>query len=173
MNGKLIKKPRQCWRGKLCIGHEIGGSVVLPDTSVRWRDYPYAQTVIPARGVQGLVLTCKHDRQNPRGLFGIGRIFRSELTERVVVVDLPEELLAGDFEAAEVVLAVRVIVCVKVHQALDLDYNLMSGLPLRGTRGYVPAYVGLGKRWLSENRGNAMWRRVGAGLEPASATRPW
>jgi hypothetical protein len=48
----------------LCIGHEIGGSVVLPDTSVRWRDYPYAQTVNPARGVQGLVLTCKHDRQN-------------------------------------------------------------------------------------------------------------
>jgi len=36
------------------------------------------------------------------------------------VVDLPEERLAGDFEAAKVVLAEPVVVFVEVREVLDL-----------------------------------------------------
>src|SRR4029077_3525517 len=33
---------------------------------------------------------------------------------------------------------------------------VMSGIPVRGTRGYVPAYTRLGKRWLSEKSREVM-----------------
>ena len=46
--------------------------------------------------------------------FGSARIFRAELGLEIVVVDLPEQLLAVELEAAEVVLAVRVVVRIEV-----------------------------------------------------------
>jgi len=73
------------------------------------------------RGGQGSVLTRKHDREDARRLLGVGRVFRPELTAQVVIVDSPEERLAGDFEATEVVLAVRVIVIVEVREVPNLE----------------------------------------------------
>jgi hypothetical protein len=80
--------------------------VVLPDTSLQWFGCPCVLNSVPARGGQGSVLARKHDGEHARCLLGVGRVFRPELTVRVVVVDLPKERLTRDLEAAEVVLAV-------------------------------------------------------------------
>src|ERR1700730_13338770 len=50
----------------------------------------------------GSVLRSEHDREDAGGLRGIGGIFGPELLIRVVVVDLPKELSAAEFKAAEV-----------------------------------------------------------------------
>ena len=71
------------------------------------------------QGKSDLVLFGKHDRKNPRGCFGISRVIGPEHHVAVVVIDLPKELLTGDFEAAEVMLAMRVIVRVEVREALS------------------------------------------------------
>ena len=44
----------------------------------------------------------------------------------VVVVDLPEELLTGDLEAAEVVLSMRIVASVEVCEALNSDQPGLS-----------------------------------------------
>jgi hypothetical protein len=58
--------------------------------------------------MRGSIFLREHDRQHAGCLLRIARVFRAEFEIRVVVVDLEKELLTGDFEIAEVVLAVRV-----------------------------------------------------------------
>jgi len=72
-------------------------------------------------------LARKHDSSHTRRLFRFARVFRTAGH----VVDLREERLAGDFEAAEVVLAKRVVVLVEVREVLELD-RVTKGLGNRG-----------------------------------------
>src|SRR5262249_5878068 len=67
------------------------------------------------------VLISKHDRENARGLLGVGRVFGPAHHVPVVVIDIPKELFASEFETAEVVLLIRVIVGVEFPKGLDLD----------------------------------------------------
>jgi hypothetical protein len=73
------------------------------------------------QGKSDLVLVGKHDRENARRLFGVGGVFGPEHHFAVVVVDLPEELLACYFEAPEVVFSMRVIIRGEVRELLYLD----------------------------------------------------
>ena len=57
-----------------------------------------------------LVVFREHDGQHPRGLLGVGRIFRAERHALVVVFNFPDERVSGEFEASEVVLPVGIIV---------------------------------------------------------------
>ena len=119
----LQEKPRQFLAGRVRHSSVIDGSVVLPDTSLQWLGCPVPHSV-PARGEQGLVLVGEHDGEHPSSLLWVSRIFRSELTTLVVVVDLPKERLARDLETAEIVLVVRIIVAVEVGKALHLQKRL-------------------------------------------------
>src|SRR5580698_9151916 len=56
------------------------------------------------------VLVGAHDREHARRLRWIGRVFRSAVHVRGVVVHFEEVPLPGEFEVAEIVLAVRIIV---------------------------------------------------------------
>jgi hypothetical protein len=57
-----------------------------------------------------LVLVGKHDGQNPRRLLRVCRIIRAIRHAPVVVIYLPKELVTGKLEAAEVVLAIRIVI---------------------------------------------------------------
>ena len=61
-------------------------------------------------GWWGLVLVGAHDGEHARRLLGVGGIFRTAVHVEGVVVDFEEVGFALDLEAAEVVLAVRVVV---------------------------------------------------------------
>ena len=60
----------------------------------------------PKRSGSCLVVFGEHDGQHPRGLLGVGRVFRTERHALIVAVDSPKELATGEFEASDVVLAV-------------------------------------------------------------------
>jgi hypothetical protein len=78
------KKPRVCAGRVVRWTRKIGGSVALPDASIRYW-LPYLLNTVPARGIQGLVLTSEHDREHARRFLWVGRVFRPELTAQVVV----------------------------------------------------------------------------------------
>jgi hypothetical protein len=59
--------------------------------------------------------------RTPPSLLGVGRVFRPGRHVTVVVVDFPKELLTGDLETAEVMLAMRIVVRVEARKALNLD----------------------------------------------------
>jgi hypothetical protein len=56
-----------------------------------------------------LILLSQHDGQNARGLRGVGRIARTVLKRKIVIIDLPEKLCSLDRHRAEVVLAVGIV----------------------------------------------------------------
>lgn len=59
---------------------------------------------------RALVFAREHDREHARRLALVGRIFAAGFHGGVVVVDLPEAGLAGEFETAEVMLAVGIVI---------------------------------------------------------------
>src|SRR5882672_2258807 len=71
------------------------------------------------------ILLGEEDCQDTIGLRRIIRIGRVELVVEIVQVDLPEDLLAAMIEAAEVVLAVRIVVRIE----------LVEGTHARSDRG--------------------------------------
>lgn len=68
----------------------------------------------------GLVILRKHQRKDAGGLVRIARVFGAVGQLRVIVVDLPKELSAAKLEAAEIVLAVRVVVFIERIEGGDL-----------------------------------------------------
>ena len=56
----------------------------IPARSLAWREPRHK-----------LVFFRQHDREHTRGLGWIGRVFRAEFERLVVIVDLPEDALAG------------------------------------------------------------------------------
>ncbi len=67
------------------------------------------------------VFRCKHDREHARRLVGVRGIRRTKLHRLVVVVDLPQHLLAVDRERAKVVLTVGIVV---FRESVELGYPL-------------------------------------------------
>jgi len=55
------------------------------------------------------VFVRQHDGQDPRDFPGIDWLSRTDERTGVVTVDLPKDALAGMFDAAEIMLAVRVV----------------------------------------------------------------
>ena len=85
-------------------------------------------------GGRGSVLLRQHDRHDTRGHVLVRRVGRAVVEITIVAIDLPEDRLAGILEAAEIVLAVRVVVRRKGDEAMnaphDLDLLLRLGIPL-------------------------------------------
>src|SRR3954454_7009656 len=81
-------------------------------------------TCINARSARRLILLCKHDGQDPGGLIRVGWVFRPPFHRGVVVVDLPEDSLASDRDAAEVVFPIGVVLWREVLEALHQAYCL-------------------------------------------------
>ena len=79
--------------------------------------YP-VQKKSPVGGSNSVFLG-EHDRQHSGGLRGIARVFRSELTLEVVVVDLPKVLLPCQIEASEIMLSVWIILDVERREFLN------------------------------------------------------
>src|SRR5579862_370690 len=71
-----------------------------------------------------LVFLRKHDREHTCRLARVSGIFRSPLAVDVVVVDLPKELLVENFKAAEVVLAVWIVISGEVLEGLHRKQRL-------------------------------------------------
>ena len=79
------------------------------------------------------VLARKHDCQHSRGLFRVARVFGAAGHVPVVVVDLPEERLACDFEAAKIVLAEPVVVLVEVRDVSVFAPDKLAAIAAEGS----------------------------------------
>ena len=103
---------------------------------------PCVLSSIPARGAQGLIFTSEHDRQHARRLFRIARIFGAGGHVLVVVVDLPKERLAGQFEGTEVMLSIWIFVRVEVSETLNLSFHLVPQVCHTRGQDHLAAYKG-------------------------------
>jgi hypothetical protein len=70
--------------------------------------------------VHGSILLGEHERKDTSRLCRVGGIVRTAFEGGIVVIDFPEELIVPELEAAEVVLAVRVVVFDENIEYFDL-----------------------------------------------------
>ena len=94
-------------------------------------------------GGGGSVFLRQHDRQDTRGHVLVRRVGRAVVEITIVAIDLPEDRLAGILEAAEIVLAVRVVVRREGDEAMNAPHDLDLLLRRHGgnARGDVDAPV--------------------------------
>jgi hypothetical protein len=101
--------------------------------------------------VHGSILRCKHERQDTQRLRRVGGIVRTEFEGGIVVIDFPEELIAREIEAAEVMFAVRIVVGAEVVERGDLSDRHRADVARQGRnacsayRSSEPGIEGLSK----------------------------
>ncbi len=77
---------------------------------------------VPGGG--GSVFLRQHDREDTLGYIRVGRVGRAVVEVTIVAIDLPEDRLAGILEAAEIVLAVGIVVRRKGDEAMNAPHDL-------------------------------------------------
>ena len=95
------------------------------------------------RAAEDSIFLRQHDRHDTRGHVLVGRVGRAVVEITIVAIDLPEDRLAGILEAAEIVLAMRVVVRCKGDEAMNAPHDLDLLLRRHGgnARGDVDAPV--------------------------------
>ena len=73
---------------------------------------------------RGSVFLRQHDRHDTRGHVLVRRVGRAVVEITIVTINLPEDRLAGVLEAAEIVLAVRVVVGGEGDEAMNAPHDL-------------------------------------------------
>src|SRR5579872_813806 len=73
------------------------------------------------------ILAGEHDGEHPHGLGGVGGVLGMEGQTEIVVVDLPEHLLAVIVHRSEVVLAMGVVLFGEPPESPDFEQQITNG----------------------------------------------
>src|SRR6266481_4256261 len=96
------------------MGKRLPGGTAFAEFVRPRGDWTLSPTPASRAQMQRSILLGEHDRQDARRRLRISRIGRTVVDVTIVVVDLPVDLLAAIDEAAEIVLAVRIVVRMEV-----------------------------------------------------------
>src|SRR5258706_15143255 len=107
------------------MGKRLPGGTAFAEFVRPRGDWTLSPTRASRAQMQRSILLGEEDRQDARRRLRISRIGRTEVDVTIVVVNLPVDLLAAMIEAAEIVLAVRIVVRIELLEGPYVRENLV------------------------------------------------